>query len=74
MTQMVVDSELSSRLDQCDEPVELVDPGGRVLGTFRPPVDRSLYREARPPLSIEELRRRARQPYGYSTDEVLKHL
>ena len=74
MTQMIVDTEMSSRLDQCDEPVELVDPRGRVLGTFRPPVDRSLYRDLQPPLSIDELRRRAHQPNGYTTDEVLRHL
>jgi hypothetical protein len=74
MTQLTVDSTLTGRLENFREPVQLVDEQGRVLGTFRPEVDRSLYRNLEPPLTIDELRRRADNSRGYTTQEVLQHL
>ena len=74
MTQVTVDSTLTGRLEKFREPVQLVNEHGRVLGTFRPEVDRSLYRNLQPPLTIDELRRRADKSRGYTTQEVLEHL
>jgi hypothetical protein len=74
MTQLTVDSIMTDKLDNCREPVQLVDEQGRVLGTFRPGVDRSLYRNLQPPLTIDELRRRADKSRGYTTPEVLERL
>jgi hypothetical protein len=71
---LIVDSTTSRKLHEFREPVELVDETGRVLGTFRPPVERSAYRNLQPPLSIDELRRRADKSRGYTTEEVLRHL
>ncbi len=74
MTQLTVDSIMTDKLNNCREPVQLVDEHGRVLGTFPPEVDRSLYRNLQPPLTIDELRRRADKSRGYTTQEVLQHL
>lgn len=74
MTQLIVDSTTSRKLHEFTEPVELVDETGRVLGTFRPPVVRSAYRNLQPPLPIDELRRRADKSRGHTTKEVLQHL
>jgi hypothetical protein len=74
MTQVTVDSTLTDKLETFREPVQLVNEQGRVLGTFRPEVDRSLYRNLQPPLTIDELRQRADKSRGYTTQEVLDHL
>lgn len=36
MTQIILDSNASSKLDALTQPVEVCDPAGRVLGKFLP--------------------------------------
>jgi hypothetical protein len=74
MTQVAIESSVSRKLSQYTEPVQLVDDSGRVLGVFRPPVSVTLYRDVEPPLSLDELRRRASSQIGHTTEEVLRHL
>jgi hypothetical protein len=74
MTQITIDDATRERLRSARETVQLVAADGEVLGTFKPldvpPYDTSLI----PPISAEELHRRAAEPGGYTTDEVLRHL
>lgn len=74
MTQLTIDNSTGAQLAGILEPVELVDANGRVLGTFRPAVDRVAYENVEPPLTLEELRRRSSTPEGCTTEEVHKYL
>lgn len=74
MTQLAIEPSMSRKLSQITEPVQLVDGEGNVLGVFRPPIAESVYSEIQPPLSLEELRRRAASPKAFTTQEVLKRL
>ena len=71
MTQVAVESNVSRKLSQYTEPVQLVDDHGRVLGVFRPPVSAALYRDLKPPLSLDELRWRASGPIGERTPSTI---
>lgn len=75
MTKVVVDSEVLSKLNTLDEPVELCDEAGRRLGYFHPtptagqggPIPASL-------ISDEELQRRREQRGGRSLEAILADL
>jgi hypothetical protein len=75
MTRVVVDETLLSRLHNLDQPLELCDASGRVLGRFLPVLDPALYEGLEPQISKEELQRRKQQKgKTYTTAEVLAHL
>lgn len=74
MSQIIVDTALSSKLGQQFHPVELCDPDGRVLGQFIPKIDLSQYEPLEPQVSEEELDRREQSTEWYTTEEVLAYL
>ena len=75
MSRVTINLEAAATLQTITDRVELCDPSGRVLGSFIPFVDRSLYEGVQPPISQEELDRREREPGRlYTTAEVLEHL
>ena len=75
MPQIILDANLSSRLNELGQAVELCDPSGKVIGRFVPIVDMSQWVPASPDVSQEELDRRARSnEKRYSTAEVRAHL
>jgi hypothetical protein len=75
MTQIILDANLSSRLDSLNEAAELCDPSGRVLGRFVPLIDLSEWEPLSPDVSEEELDRRAKsQERRSTTAEVLARL
>jgi len=71
MKQIVVDAKLAEQLVQATEPVELIDPSGRL----EPKSDLSGWVPLTPEISDEELERRANaNEKRFTTAEVLKHL
>lgn len=75
MPQIILDANLSGRLHQLGQAVELCDPAGKVIGRFVPIVDLSRWEPVTPDVSQEELDRRAcSNEKRYSTAEVLAHL
>lgn len=74
MVQITIDAAMREKLRAAREEVRLVDEQGVFVGTFRPidvpPYDQSLI----PPISEEELRRRAAAPGGRSLAEILRDL
>jgi len=75
MTQIILDASVSVQLHNLNQPVELCDPSGRVLGRFVPLIDLSEWEPISPDISEEELNRRAKSNQKrYSTAEVLAHL
>jgi len=79
MNRLYVDEALKSTLDQCATRTELCDQDGRVLGIYIPEAvrERRLYELAKAqmtPESVAELERRAQEPGGYTTAEVLQRL
>jgi hypothetical protein len=74
MTQLILDEATAAKLRQAAGSVELIDPSGRTVGVFTPPVDRALYEGVECPVSNEELARREREEPRFTTAEVLAHL
>jgi len=75
MTQIILDATTSSKLHKLEQPVELCDPSGRVLGRFVPLIDLSEWEPLSPDISEEELNRRMNsKEKRYTTREVLDHL
>lgn len=74
MTRITLDADLSGKLAQLDQIVELCDPSGRVVGQFIPHVDMAEWEYVTPDVSEEELDRRELEEESYSTEEVLAHL
>ncbi len=75
MTQIILDAQLSSKLNAIDHPVELCDPSGPVLGRFMPLIDLSEWEPVTPSASEEELDRREQaKEKRYTTAEVLAYL
>jgi hypothetical protein len=73
MTQIISDSLLHTKLDHLQEPVEICDPSGRIMGRFIP----HALTAAVSPYSREELERRRRDPskqQGKTTAELLQNL
>ncbi len=73
MTRITVDSELRSKLLDLNEPLDLYDESGRIVGMFMPIGVAPPPGYSEPPLSEEEWKRRQQEP-GYTTDEVLARL
>jgi hypothetical protein len=75
MTQISLEADVSKRLDELDQPAELCDLRGRVIGRFIPLVNVSEWEPVSPDISEEELDRRSRsEEKRYTTAEVLAHL
>ena len=75
MTQIVVDTNLSSQLLTLTQPAELCDQSGQVLGRFVPLINLSEWEPLSPDISEAELDRRAKsEGKRYTTAEVLAHL
>jgi hypothetical protein len=70
MNQITVDATTGSQLRTAEEPVQILDQDGRVLGCFAPVVDMSLYATVEPPSSLEELLRRATEGGGRTWPEI----
>lgn len=73
---MIGDPSLPSKLQQAAGLVELIDPSGRVVGYFTPPLTPKHYTGMEPRLSKEELEKRKQQKNQktYTTAEVLAYL
>jgi hypothetical protein len=71
MTRLLLEAWLAARLSQSDQPVELCDPTGNVVGTFLP---RSLHRCVSVPYTEAELDAAEKEPGGYSLAEILADL
>ena len=69
MTQIYLDATLRTKLSNPNEPFELCDESGRILGRYSPVGTRK-----GPQVSDEELERREQETETFTTEEVLAHL
>jgi hypothetical protein len=75
MTQIMLDATTAHQLQQLQQPADLCDPSGNVVGRFVPPlIDLSKWEPLTPDVSEEELDRREQSTEWYTTEEVLAHL
>lgn len=78
MGKLTLDSDLRDKLSTLDEPIELCDEAGRVLGHFLPtPLYQDLYYAALAadgPHTKEELKQRHQERGGRSLAEIWKSL
>jgi len=75
MTKLILDADLKNKLLNLTEPLELCDEAGRVLARLFPAEDPAEYECWEPPISEEELTRRAQSnEKRYTTAEVLAYL
>lgn len=74
MVRITVDSETLSRLGNLVQPAELQDESGRLLAYLTPVVDRSVYANADPGISEEELDRREAEEDGRPLSEIWAEL
>jgi hypothetical protein len=75
VTQIIVDEELRSKLNNLTQYLELCNAEGRVIARVIPVFDSALNESMEPPLSREE-RQKRKQNKGktYTTAEVLAYL
>ncbi len=74
MTRLTVDASLPEKLANLQQPAELCDASGRVLGHYIPGPVPAEYGPFEPQISEEELRRRQNSTERmYTTAEVLAH-
>ncbi len=74
MLKITLDAAAASKLHEVYQAAELCDPSGKVVGRFEPVFDPAEWEILGPPISDEELERRAKSDKWYSTEEVLAHL
>ena len=76
MTQIQVDESLKQKLGGLDQPVELCNADGRILGRYLPEQEyrEILYGSIEIPYSEEEIARRRTQRGGCSLEEIWKRL
>ncbi len=75
MTQITLDPQLASQLNNLTRAVELRDTSGRLLGRFIPAINMTEWEQITPDVSEEELDRREQSnAKRYTTAEVLAHL
>ena len=72
MTQIIIDQTLRLKLGGMNEPVELCDDSGQVVGHYLPEAEykRILYASVKIPYSDEEIARRRAQTGGCSLREI----
>jgi hypothetical protein len=71
MIKIVIDEVTQARLGNLEQPAELCDVTGRILGYLTPAEDRSVYDELESPNGEEELLRREREGGGRLLSEIL---
>ena len=77
MVTVTADAALQAVLGKLNEPAEIRDAGGKVIGYFAPAGQEEalLYLEAARQFDVEEMKRRKESGQkGYTTREVLEHL
>ena len=75
MTKLTLDADLKNRLLNLTEPLELCDETGRIRARLFPAEDPAEYEFSEPPISEEEMTRRAQSnEKRYTTAEVLAYL
>ncbi len=74
MSELIVDSVTENKLREINEPVEIRDEAGELIGYFTPRVDHRLYESVEVPISDEELRRRDQKRGGRTLAEILADL
>lgn len=75
MPRIIVDESLKNKLHQLDEPAEICDQDGRVLGKFLPTFNPDEYEGLKSPISEQEIEARMKSKgKTYTTAEVLAHL
>lgn len=74
MIKIVIDKATKARLGNLEQPVELCDASGRILGYMTPADHPSIYDELTSPNSEEELARREQQGGGRLLSEILSDL
>jgi hypothetical protein len=75
MSRITVSASVRQVLEQIDQPVELCDEAGNLLGRFLPKFDSTKYEWLSPEISEEELERRENsRERRYTTAEVIAHL
>ena len=74
MTRITIDAETREKLTAAGESVELVDETGKLIGTFRPALTPPYDPKLIPTMDPAERKRRASEPGGYTTEEVIRHL
>jgi hypothetical protein len=70
MASITVDNATASLLRWINKPVKILDEEGNWIGTFVPVDKKSLYRDAKIPLSEDELSRRAQKGGGRPLTEI----
>jgi hypothetical protein len=73
MTRVILDEAMKKKLYDLQQPLEICDTTGKVLGRFTPADEPPTNRPREPQLSEEELVRREQEP-DFSTEEVLAYL
>ena len=74
MVRLTIDKGLEDKLLRENEPVELCDAGGHVLGHFIPAASLSQYQGVESPTPAAELDRRSRHESGRPLAEILRDL
>jgi len=76
MNRVMLDEALRSKLGDLSQQSQICDQEGQVVGLYipLPEYDPALYRWAEAQIGDEELERRAQEPGGRTTAEVLERL
>ena len=77
MIRLTADAAMKSKLGQLDQPAEIRDADGNVIGYFTPAGHHEalLYRDAAAHLDPDEMKcRKESGAKGFTTNEVLEHL
>ena len=74
MIKIVIDQATQARLGNLEQPAEICDAAGHVLGYVTPAESRSVYAELESPNSEEELLRREQQGGGRPLSDILADL
>ncbi len=74
MSKLIVDAAILDKLKDLEDPVEVCDEAGQVVGHFFPKLDPKKYK-LEPQISKEEIeRRRKSNQKTYTTAEVIAYL
>ncbi|MCO6458965.1 MAG: hypothetical protein J5I93_26965 [Pirellulaceae bacterium] len=74
MVRITIDQAFCSKLGNSEEPLELCDETGRVVGHFIPVQDRAVYQGVESPAGDDELDRRCRDEAGRPLVDILRDL
>ena len=74
MTQVVLDVETRRKLKDLQQPLELCDEAGQVMGLLYPMPKKTTKGGTESSIGEEELRRRQQEKGGFTTAELLAHL